>query len=151
MGYNLTEAQLAAGQARVAAAAAGAVTRHAIRSVAQETTRARDAALQVLTRWMQDFMAIARIALADQPQRLAQLGLARGKSYVLALFCKGSPPPPCIPAPGRCHAQRAPDPKRMPSSTQRLTRMPSSYPRRTIGDRRGMAVVAALMRGEAGS
>jgi hypothetical protein len=38
---------------------------------------ARDAALQALTRWMQDFMAIARIALADQPQRLAQLGLAR--------------------------------------------------------------------------
>ena len=44
-------------------------------AAAQETTRARDAALQALNRWMRDFRAIARIALADQPQRLEQLGV----------------------------------------------------------------------------
>jgi len=33
----------------------------------------RDAALQALNGWMRDFLAIARIALADQPQRLEQL------------------------------------------------------------------------------
>ena len=40
-GYNLTEAHLAAGQAQVAAVAAGAVARQTTQSVAQETTRAR--------------------------------------------------------------------------------------------------------------
>ncbi len=77
-GYNLTEAHLAAGQAQVAAVAAGAVARQTTQSVAQETTRARDAALQALNHWMRDFRAIARIALADQPQRLAQLGVTGG-------------------------------------------------------------------------
>jgi hypothetical protein len=76
--YNLTQEQLAAGQAQVAAVVAGAVGRQASRSAAQASTQARDAALQELNRWMRDFLAIARIALADRPQRLAQLGLARG-------------------------------------------------------------------------
>jgi hypothetical protein len=77
-GYNLTQAHLAAGQAQVAAVATGAVARQTTQSVAQETTRVRDAALQALNRWMRDFLAIARIALADQPQRLAQLGVTGG-------------------------------------------------------------------------
>jgi len=73
--YNLTQAQLEAGQAQVAAVAAGAVAQQASKGTAQETTRARDAALAALNRWMRDFLAIARIALADQPQGLEQLGV----------------------------------------------------------------------------
>jgi hypothetical protein len=72
--YNLTEAHLAAAQVQVAAVAAGAVARQASRSAAQAGTQARNTALETLNRWMRDFLAIARIALADQPQRLAQLG-----------------------------------------------------------------------------
>jgi len=34
--------------------------------------------MQALNQWMQGFMVFARIALADQPQRLAQRGLVRG-------------------------------------------------------------------------
>jgi len=76
--YNLTRGQLAAGQAQVAAVAAGAVVQQAARGAAQASTHARDAALQALNDWMRDFRAIARIALAEQPQRLAQLGATGG-------------------------------------------------------------------------
>ena len=63
---------MAAGQAQVAAVAAGAVARQVAQAVAQETSRG--AGLQALNHWMPDFLAIVRIALADQPQRLTQLG-----------------------------------------------------------------------------
>ncbi len=76
--YNLTRGQLAAGQAQVVAVAARAVVQQAARGAAQASTYARDAALQALNDWMRDFRAIARIALADQPQRLAQLGATGG-------------------------------------------------------------------------
>jgi hypothetical protein len=54
------------------------VVQQAARGAAQASTHARDAALQALNDWMRDFLAIARIALADQPQRLAQLGATGG-------------------------------------------------------------------------
>jgi hypothetical protein len=54
------------------------VTQQHCKGIAQESKQARDAALQALNRWMQDFLAVARIALADQPQRLAQLGVTGG-------------------------------------------------------------------------
>jgi len=73
-GYKLTQAQLEDGQAQVAAVAGGAVARQASTGAAREATQARDAALEALNRWMRDFLAIARIALADQPRRLEQLG-----------------------------------------------------------------------------
>lgn len=46
------------------------------RGIAKETAKARDAALEALNRWMRDFLAIARVALADQPQALEQPGAA---------------------------------------------------------------------------
>jgi hypothetical protein len=64
--YNLTEVQLAAGQNQIAVVAAGAVARQSSKGAAQESTRARDLAMQSLNQWMRDFLAIARIALADQ-------------------------------------------------------------------------------------
>lgn len=48
----------------------GLVAQQTTKDAAQEATRARDAALNALTRWMRDFLAIMRVALADQPQRL---------------------------------------------------------------------------------
>lgn len=40
---------------------------------ADVTTQAHDVTLLALNHWMCDFLAIARIALADQPQRLVWL------------------------------------------------------------------------------
>lgn len=74
--YNLTQAELASGQAQVAAVASITVMRQTTQSNAQAATRARDAALQDLNRWMLDFMAVARVVLADHPQWLEQIGLA---------------------------------------------------------------------------
>jgi len=55
--------------------AAGLVAQQTTKGAAQAATRARDEALDGLHRWMRDFLAIARIALADQPQRMEQLGI----------------------------------------------------------------------------
>ena len=57
------------------ATATSAVAQQTSKGAAQETTQACDMAMQALYRWMQDFLAIARIALAEQPQRLEQLGV----------------------------------------------------------------------------
>jgi hypothetical protein len=76
--YGVTYAQLTAAQDLVAAVAHGVVTQQSHTGIAKESKQARDAALQALNRWMQDFLAVARIALADQPQRLAQLGVTGG-------------------------------------------------------------------------
>jgi hypothetical protein len=76
--YSVTYAQLLAAQALVGEVATGIVTQQSRKGIAKESKQARDAALQALNRWMRDFMAVARIALADQPQRLAQLGVTGG-------------------------------------------------------------------------
>lgn len=41
----------------------------------QEATRLKDAAFKLLDDWMQEFYAVARIALSDHPQLLEALGL----------------------------------------------------------------------------
>jgi hypothetical protein len=74
-GYSVTVDQLLEAQQQVAAVAAGIVTQQRYKDVAQEAKQARDTALQALDRWMVAFRAVARIALADQPQHLVQLGL----------------------------------------------------------------------------
>jgi hypothetical protein len=73
--YGVTREQLAAAQAQVAAVARSIVAQQGRKGVAQETTRARDAALRALDGWMRDFMAIARVALASQPEALERLGV----------------------------------------------------------------------------
>ena len=73
--YGVTVDQLLAAQALIEAVADGIVSQQSRKNLAQETKQARDTALQALDRWMLDFVAVARIALADQPQQLAQLGL----------------------------------------------------------------------------
>jgi hypothetical protein len=59
--------QLTSTQQDVTTVEAGLVAQQATKDAAQEATRARDAALESLNRWMHDFLAIARVALADQP------------------------------------------------------------------------------------
>jgi hypothetical protein len=44
------------------------VAQQATTGTAQALTKERDAALAALGRWMRDFRAIARVALADQSQ-----------------------------------------------------------------------------------
>jgi hypothetical protein len=74
--YGVTAQHLGEAQAQVAAVAAAQVAQQQRRALAQESTRARDVAFQQLNHWMRDFVAIARIALADKPQLLEQLGVA---------------------------------------------------------------------------
>jgi hypothetical protein len=73
--YGVTQAQLAAGQQQVDLVMTSTVTQQMQKGTAQATTQARDVALVALNHWMRDFLAIARIALADYPQQLRQLGL----------------------------------------------------------------------------
>jgi hypothetical protein len=75
--YNVTKEQLLATQVLVEEVANGIVAQQSSKGSAKEAKLARDAALRSLDRWMLDFIAIARIALAGQPPRLAQIGLAR--------------------------------------------------------------------------
>jgi hypothetical protein len=78
--YGVTAEHLGEAQTQVAAVAAAQVTQQQRRVLAQESTRDRDAAFQQLSHWMRDFLAIARIALADKPQLLEQLGVAVARS-----------------------------------------------------------------------
>ncbi len=75
-GYSVTVYQLLEAQQQVAAVSTAIVTQQRYKHVTQESKQARDVALLALDRWMRDFLAVSRVALADQPQRLAQLGLA---------------------------------------------------------------------------
>jgi len=77
--YGITDVQLLTAQQQVAAVADGIVEQQRYKNSAQEIKQARDAALQALNHWMVEFKTVARIALADQPQRLVQLGLTKGK------------------------------------------------------------------------
>ncbi|MEQ8303893.1 MAG: hypothetical protein RIB47_10915 [Cyclobacteriaceae bacterium] len=45
---------------------------------AQAATEARDKALDDLEEWMSDYIAVARIALEDEPQLLEMLGIVKG-------------------------------------------------------------------------
>jgi hypothetical protein len=76
--FGVAREQLEAAEQLVAAVEAVLVARQSKQGQAQEATRARDAALSALNRWMRDFVAIARVALAEQPQLLERLGVAVG-------------------------------------------------------------------------
>lgn len=74
-GYGLGESQLQDAMAQVEAVEAMRAQRELDSGAAQDATQNHQQALSVLDRWMSDFTRIARLALADTPQRLEMLGL----------------------------------------------------------------------------
>ena len=78
--FNLSRQQLLEGQRLIDAVETEDVVQKQRRGAAQETTQVRDAALAALHSWMRDFLAMARIALADQPQQLEKLGIVIARS-----------------------------------------------------------------------
>jgi len=73
--FGVTPEQLAAGQAQVNAVEALAAAQKRETGEAQQATQARDGALEALDEWMDDFVAIARIALEENPQWLEKMGV----------------------------------------------------------------------------
>ena len=73
--YGVTEEKLETGQAEVKAVEAANLVQEKERGEAQTATKARDVALDELNEWMGDFIALARVALDEQPQRLEKLGV----------------------------------------------------------------------------
>ncbi len=71
---GVTYAALIAAQGQVEVVETQLVQREHRRSLAREATHARDTAVRALDVWMRDFLAIARVALADQPQMFDRLG-----------------------------------------------------------------------------
>lgn len=74
--HGLGQSQLHEGLALVAAVENVRAQRGVERGEAQGAAGSRRQALDTLDRWMGDFAAIARLALADRPQGLEMLGLA---------------------------------------------------------------------------
>ncbi len=73
--FGVTQEKLAAGQAQVAVVEGLAAAQKKETGEAQQTTQERDAALEALDEWMGDFLAIARIALEENPQWLEKMGV----------------------------------------------------------------------------
>ena len=64
------------GQAQIIAVEAAVVAQKQERGDAQQAIHERDAALLAMDRWYSDFIKIARVALAEQPQQLEKLGIS---------------------------------------------------------------------------
>lgn len=73
--YNVTTAQITAGQTAVVAVANLNAVQEKEKSEAQKATKSRDEALDALDDWYTEFRELARIALESDPQRLEALGL----------------------------------------------------------------------------
>ena len=73
--FLITQEQLEEGQALVQQAAALDQAQECEKAEAQQATRDRDAAIDVLNEWLAVFRQVARIALANEPQLLEALQL----------------------------------------------------------------------------
>lgn len=73
--FGITSEILEDGQAEVTAVEMANAHQKQERGAAQASTEARDAALRALEAWHTDFIAIAKIALEDQPQLLEKMGI----------------------------------------------------------------------------
>lgn len=73
--YGITADKLAAARAEYSALRAAHNAPSHERGAAQQATATRDAAFDALDEWMSDFIAIAKIALEDEPQLLEKLGI----------------------------------------------------------------------------
>ncbi|ASC74110.1 hypothetical protein XM38_050850 [Halomicronema hongdechloris C2206] len=73
--YGVTAQKVKAAQAELAAVAAANLAQEQEKGQAQTATQVRDTALDALSDWFSDFIAIARIALEDEPQMLEAMGV----------------------------------------------------------------------------
>ncbi|MEO1386697.1 MAG: hypothetical protein AAFV85_04870 [Cyanobacteria bacterium J06634_6] len=73
--FGMTEAKLKAGLNELKAIEQANLTQEKEKGEAQAATQQRDVALDALQDWMSDFIAIAKIALEDEPQQLEGLGV----------------------------------------------------------------------------
>ncbi len=73
--FGIDQAKLESAQAEILALEAKLSAQLKEKGEAQAATQERDAALDELQDWISDFVAIARIALEDQPQYLEMLGI----------------------------------------------------------------------------
>lgn len=75
--YGITNEKLAEGEALVTQVEEALNTQKKEMGEAQEATRLRGEAVDILKAWYSDFIAIARIALEDKPQYLEMLGIIK--------------------------------------------------------------------------
>ena len=73
--FGITEEKLQAGKTQVEELAALNAAQEKEKGEAQQATKTRDEALDALDDWLEDFLAIAEVALADKPQFLEALGV----------------------------------------------------------------------------
>ncbi len=73
--YGITEAKLKACQAEMQAVETASLVQEKQKGDAQNTTKIRDKAIDELSDWLSDFIAIARISLEAEPQLLESLGI----------------------------------------------------------------------------
>jgi len=73
--FGITEQKLKAGLNELKAVEAANLEQEKEKGEAQAATKKRDAAIDELQAWMSDYLAIAKIALEDNPQLLEGLGV----------------------------------------------------------------------------
>ncbi|MGK7933814.1 MAG: hypothetical protein AB4041_20625 [Microcystaceae cyanobacterium] len=73
--YGITKAKLEAYYKETKAVETASLTQEKEKGEAQHSTQVRDQAIDKLSDWLSDFIAIARIALEEEPQRLESLGI----------------------------------------------------------------------------
>ncbi|HJZ46836.1 MAG TPA: hypothetical protein VKE41_06705 [Roseiflexaceae bacterium] len=79
-GYGYDDARLEGERATIAAFDRANQTQVAAIGAAQQATRDRQAALDVLNEWLAQYLKIARIALRDKPQLIEKLGVLKRSS-----------------------------------------------------------------------
>ena len=73
--FGITEQKLKAGLAELAVVESANLVQEKEKGEAQAATQKRDAALVELQDWLSDYLAIAKVALEDDPQLLEGLGI----------------------------------------------------------------------------
>ena len=73
--YGITAQKLKAAQAKIMSLAAASALQKKLKGEAKSATEKREQCLAELRSWLIDFRAVAKIALAEDPQRLESLSI----------------------------------------------------------------------------